>query len=290
MYPQVLILFKKNILKRLHILYNLGFTRIMSSKSICTICILIFCSWSICTAQDQSPSPDKKRFIRWMVKDPISFIKDFGTKELLGVGLTGLSTYALTHVDKNNSQSFQNALSNSSFLNGINDTDQPLFAGSFAMVVFGTSLLTDNTRFQNAAFTSLQSVLYNHITIGTLKFTFSRARPSDNEGVRDFDFFENTHASFPSGHTSTAFAFVTPWVMYYPHPAMYALYSIPVAVGIGRISQGEHWLSDTTTAALIGTYWGYYLSKKHLDNQNKSFDIIPIGLGKGGGIHLKVTF
>lgn len=225
-----------------------------------------------------------------MVKDPISFIKDFGTQELLGVGLTGLSAYALTHVDKNNSQNFQDALGNSGFLNGINDAGQPLFAGSFAMAVFGTSLITNNTRFQDAAFTSLQSVLYNHMTIGALKFTFSRARPSDNEGVRDFDMFESTHTSFPSGHTSTAFAVVTPWVMYYPHPAMYALYFIPVAVGIGRISQGEHWLSDTTTAAIIGTYWGYYLSKKHLNIQSKSFAVTPVALGKGGGIHLKITF
>ena len=225
-----------------------------------------------------------------MVNDPVSFLKDFGKQELLGVGLTGVTAYSLTYVDKNNSQNFQNALGSSSFLNAINEVGDPVYASSFALAVFGTSLLTDNTKFQNAAFTSFQTVLYNHITVGALKFTFSRARPFDNEGVRDFDFFESTHTSFPSGHTSTAFALVTPWVMYYKHPATYTLYAIPAAVGIGRVSQGKHWLSDVTTAAIIGTYWGYYLSKKHLNLESQSIDVSPMAFGKGGGIRLEIRF
>jgi len=252
-------------------------------------CFLVLWGYQKCEAQQDN---NYKRFGKWLVQDPISFVKDFSKERAIGLGLTGVTAYSLTFIDKQNSIALQNSLSGSNFLQGVNDITHPNYVGAFAATLFGSSLLTKNTKFQDAAFTSLQAVLYNHITVGALKFAFSRARPYEQEGVRDFDILEDSHTSFPSGHTSTAFALVTPWVMYYDHPASYGLYALPAAVGIGRIADGAHWLSDVTTAAVIGTYWGYYLSKKHMDikNDNDNIDISPVTLGKGGGIHLNISF
>lgn len=251
------------------------------------ISVIICFLWCPCKAQEKN---NLKRFGHWFVKDPVSFFKDFGTNELIGAGLTGVTAYSLTYLDRKNSIDFQNSFSESVYLSKIKDTGQPLYAGAFAATVFGSSLLTDNKKFQDAAFTSLQAVIYNHITVGALKFAFSRARPRENKGPHDFDFFNGEHTSFPSGHTSTAFAVVTPWVMYYNRPAMYSLYAIPISVGIERLAEGDHWLSDVTTATIIGTYWGYYLSKKHMNIVNDNIDISPLTFGKGGGIHLQISF
>lgn len=250
-------------------------------------CFLILSIFGNCKAQTDH---NYSRFGKWLIKDPISFVKDFNKERAIGLGLTGVTAYSLTFIDEQNSIKFQNNLSGSHFLKGLNNATHPYHVGAFAATLFGGSLLTDNSKLQDAAFTSLQAVLYNHITVGALKFAFSRARPYENEGVRDFDILDSQHASFPSGHTSTAFALVTPWVMYYQHPVSYGLYALPVAVGIGRIAEGAHWMSDVTTAAVIGTYWGYYLSKKHMNIKNDNIDISPITLGKGGGIHLNISF
>lgn len=136
------------------------------------------------------------------------------------------------------------------------------------------------------------------MTVGGLKFLFSRSRPIDEEGVRDFDMLGSTHTSFPSEHTSTAFAMVTPWVMYYDHPLTYSLYIISVGVGIARIAKCKHWLSDVAAGALIGTYWGYYLSKNHQSNKEthlnsdkrNKVDISPFYLGSGGGVVINLQF
>lgn len=268
------------------------FSTLFSSRCIVCHILILLVSIQLSAGQFQK-NTGKKRFGNWFLHDPISFFRDMDNTVLLGSGLTGVMAYSLTFVDKGNSIDFQNALGNSAFFNKINDVGHPYYAGAFMATVFGTSLLTNNNKFQDAAFTSLQSIIYNHFTVGALKFTFARARPREREGVRDFDILESSHSSFPSGHTSTVFAMVTPWVMYYNRPVSYALYAIPVSVGIGRIARGAHWLSDVSTAAVIGTYWGYYLSKKHLNkakNKNLDLQIAPVPLKSGGGINVRFEF
>ncbi len=60
-----------------------------------------------------------------------------------------------------------------------------------------------------------------------------------------------THtSSFPSGHTDLAFALITPYAELYHNPW---LYSIPVAVGVGRILAVDgHWASDVVAGGFIG--------------------------------------
>jgi len=57
-------------------------------------------------------------------------------------------------------------------------------------------------------------------------------------------------SSFPSGHTDLAFALITPYAELYHNPW---LYSIPVAVGVGRILAVDgHWASDVVAGGFIG--------------------------------------
>ncbi|MDZ7681985.1 MAG: phosphatase PAP2 family protein [Fodinibius sp.] len=93
-------------------------------------------------------------------------------------------------------------------------------------------------------------------------FFFTRERPTHNEGPYDVDFLETGATSFPSGHTATAFAIVTPWLMYYRGRITYTLMAIPVGTAIARVAKGHHWLSDVTAGAGIGFAMGYCLSLK----------------------------
>lgn len=197
------------------------------------------------------------------------------SKQLLTAASFGAGIAMISISDNQVSQSMQLHYSQSTVLNLTNEWGAwqkviPVSAG-----IFGTSLLTNDAKFQDAAFTSLQALLMTNIAVNAGKFLFARERPTHSEGPYDLDFVESGATSFPSGHTATAFAFVTPWVVYYPGPVTYTMMAIPVGTAIARVAKGKHWLSDVSAGAAIGFSMAYHLSKKHLNLRSKKVNIMP---------------
>jgi undecaprenyl-diphosphatase len=62
--------------------------------------------------------------------------------------------------------------------------------------------------------------------------------------------------SFPSGHTITAFAVVTPLMLAYPALAAGLLFCA-ASIAVSRILLGMHFLSDVVAGAIIGSALGY---------------------------------
>ncbi len=89
-----------------------------------------------------------------------------------------------------------------------------------------------------------------------IKRTIGRARPYlfDTEGTHSFvPFqFDNLHAGFPSGHTTTAFAFATMLTILYPRAAIPA-FAIAVLAGFSRLAVDAHYLGDVIGGATFGT-------------------------------------
>jgi undecaprenyl-diphosphatase len=262
--------------------------------------LFVFCFPLLCAflnsqqiqAQNSSTNQSLNRFLDWTFNDPVHVIKDIdqsdiGTFLLAGIGVAGISAH-----DSYSSGLLQARFSDSRYLTTTNEVGTFKYVAPLSAALFGTSLLTDNTKFQDAAFTSLQSVLYTHFTVNAAKFVFARERPDHFEGPYDFEFFEGSATSFPSGHTSTAFALIVPWAVYYPNAVTYSMLALPVSTAIARVAKGRHWVSDVTAGALIGAYWGYKLSKRHLNvtKNNDSIDIAPFFGQNSGGISLKVSF
>lgn len=250
----------------------------------CSLCLLI----GVFLLQNSFSQSSNKRFTQWLVNDPVSFARDFGSDQLLGLGIAGLNLGVLTGLDEQNSSYLQREFRSSSYLKVVNEFGTFKYVAPASGLLFGATLLTKDEKLQDAAFTSFQAVLNTAVTVNISKFMFARSRPYENDGVHDFDFFHPGETSFPSGHSSTAFALVTPWVMYYPGPATYALMAIPVGTALARISYGKHWLTDVSAGALIGGYWGYYLSKKHLGTRSSDVEITPFFKGDGGGLTLNI--
>lgn len=194
-------------------------------------------------------------------------------RHLAVYGTAGMTIAYLTAFDESSSSNFQRNYADSRFLAFSNTFGNKKVILPAAAALLGSSMLTKNTRFQDAAFTSLQSVIMTSLTVGAGKFLFARDRPYKNDGAYDFDFVSMGQTSFPSGHTARAFAFVTPWVMYYPNAFTYTLLAIPAGTAVARIAEGKHWLSDVAAGAAIGFSMGYYLSQRHLGTQN--FQITP---------------
>ena len=202
-------------------------------------------------------------------------ISEVGTDQLITLGAFGVGLSVLSLNDAASSENIRRNYAGSPFLRGANKIGDIKIAAGISVGLFGTSMFTNNTKFQDAAFTSLQALLMANLTVNAGKFLFARERPIHSDGPYDLEFAETGATSFPSGHSATAFALVTPWVMYYPGPLTYSLMAIPVGTAIARIAKGRHWLSDVTAGAAIGFSFGHYLAKKHLNLESDNIQFIP---------------
>ncbi|MDP2876223.1 MAG: phosphatase PAP2 family protein [Holophaga sp.] len=86
-----------------------------------------------------------------------------------------------------------------------------------------------------------------------VKYLAGRSRPIDDQGPYHFKPLRGGF-SFPSGHASRAFALATVLSEYADNPWISGLaYGGAALVGVSRLEQREHFVSDVVAGALIGT-------------------------------------
>jgi membrane-associated phospholipid phosphatase len=131
----------------------------------------------------------------------------------------------------------------------------------------GAAVLFGDARMENMGWISLQAVAgAGALSIGT-KNLVGRARPTENLGQWSKT-ADRSNASFPSNHTSVAFAAVTPFAQEYDAPWLYGL----AAVGsLGRTANRQHWVSDVAAGGLLGYAVGGWLWKAQRDNTRSQF-------------------
>jgi len=146
-----------------------------------------------------------------------------------------------------------------------------------------------------------EAVLISSGITGLLKGTLGRARPfvTSDTNARDFKIFkgfsDSDRQSFPSGHTTTAFAAASavtsemrrlyPQYVWAVAPVMYGGATL---VGISRMYHNKHWASDVVLGAAVGTFSGLKVvrySHAHPDNKLDKVilhaTVMPDGHGGG---------
>lgn len=235
-------------------------------------------------------SQGKNRFLKWSYRDAADWVKATDRKRLLHTAGGLAVLIPLSFLDEEVSEAAKDWDSGlfGDFLDGSNEAGGP-FAFLLPTSVFTISLFTHNDKFQDAAFTSLQAPIYANILTFITKNALGRARPEDGKGAHDFDPFTEVDASFPSGHTSTAFAMLSPWAFYYPSIVTYGLLVIATGTAIARLQRQKHWMTDILAGAVNGITMGYWLSRKH-QGQLSNMSVAPaVGLGTIG-LTMQVTF
>lgn len=137
----------------------------------------------------------------------------------------------------------------------------------------------NQTYSENAA-VMLRASIYASLTSTLLKYIIRQKRPYGEE--------EN---SFPSGHTTTIFAFAG--VIGERHSLVYSIpaYLLASAVAFQRINSNRHYLHDVLMGATIGISFGIGVSKFNKKNQNSPFSTsLLIRDNKPMGINLVYNF
>ncbi len=118
---------------------------------------------------------------------------------------------------------------------------------------------------------SLESVVWSTAVTQVLKVTVRRIRPfMYADGSERYAENPDSRQSFPSGHTSAAFALATTYFltmdgMYDERP--YWIFGAAAFVGVGRVLAGKHWITDVLAAAAIGTATALIVNEVRFDTQ-----------------------
>jgi membrane-associated phospholipid phosphatase len=99
----------------------------------------------------------------------------------------------------------------------------------------------DHRRFHDATYDIAQVFLINAVFTTAIKYPAHRLRPD-----------ESNYLSFPSGHTSNAFAWATVASHYYGPKLGIPAFAFASLIGVGRMEKNVHWLSDVVGGATIG--------------------------------------
>lgn len=143
------------------------------------------------------------------------------------------------------------------------------------IIIYSVGLIKKDITFKNQALFIGETILVSAFITTALKYTSKRERPfntyPDIEKVTSAPGF-----SFPSGHTSTAFATATSLSMEFPKWYVIAPSFVWAStVGYSRMHLGAHYPSDVVAGAIIGSgsaYLSYRMNKwinKKRNDQHK---------------------
>jgi membrane-associated phospholipid phosphatase len=159
----------------------------------------------------------------------------------------------------------------------------PLLAGIYLTGI-------KNDRHRNVALTGLKAFLISGGAAQVSKYLFHRHRPGDNNPPNPYLWegpfvFTTDYTSFPSGHTTTAFAIASVLAHGYKDKLWIGLtsYTVATLVGISRIYDGKHWATDVLAGAALGTFIGTTLSKINF-TENPKIAISPVPVNGGYGV------
>ncbi|MBT5633601.1 MAG: phosphatase PAP2 family protein [Nitrospina sp.] len=153
--------------------------------------------------------------------------------------------------------------------------------------------LGENYKMERTALLATESFLVTSLFTTVIKAGIGRARPDTTDSSSStFSGPFSSNNSFPSGHTSTAFAIATVVAHEYEENPMMApiSYGIASLTGLSRINDDQHWASDIFLGAALGYFTSKTILKLHSNRKGRHFSIYPRADHLGGGLVLSSRF
>lgn len=201
-------------------------------------------------------------------------------KDWLNTGGFAFAEFALTYADRSIQRNVHTLVNNNE---GVKDLSAYVtrFGASYeiyTLVALGTTgFVFKKTKLTTTTFLATQAYITASAVEITVKYLTGRQRPdfytNPNKipyptfhgpfrSVKDIN-GSTENGSFPSGHTTAAFAAATVFAMEYKnHPFIPILsYSAATLIGLSRLTENRHWFTDILAGAALG-----YLSGRQVVN------------------------
>lgn len=244
--------------------------------------LIIFPISQIFSQTDSLISTDFQNSLR-LAGDYYTAPLNFDSKDWINfsasVGISGLASLADKEI-RNFSQEHR-----SNFADAVFSIDKYYYiefvAGSI-VAFYGYGLLDDNNKIRKLSVKLAQAtILASSITLVT-KTVVGRARPYEQESQYYFKPFtiDNDYNSFPSGHTTLAFAYSA--VMANEVDNVFwkiGWYSLAGLVGYARIYHNQHWFSDVLMGAAIGYFSGEFVCSYNTNDDKTQLIFYPLPSG-----------
>ncbi len=137
------------------------------------------------------------------------------------------------------------------------------FGQALTTAVYTGGLLSGYDDIRQTGRLLFKTLLYAGLLTSALKTAIGRARPYSDRGPFFFEPFEaeDDRLSFPSGHTTVAFAISTVLAKQFDNSLLsVVLYTVAGLTGISRIVRGQHWLSDVLASAVLAYGTGRFVT------------------------------
>jgi membrane-associated phospholipid phosphatase len=156
--------------------------------------------------------------------------------------------------------------------------------GPAAAVLFGAGRLAGHGRFRDATYDIAQVTLVTAAYTAAIKYPTQRERPDRSDRL-----------SFPSGHTSNAFAWATVASHHYGWKLGVPSYAFATLMGIARLEKNSHYLTDVVAAAGLGYVCGRTVVRQDgesVASRSPQVSLTPMfgAKGRGAGLMVSVGF
>ena len=118
---------------------------------------------------------------------------------------------------------------------------QPIIVSAAALAVFTASRFSSTPRFRAVSYDWLTALCVNAVYTTALKAAIGRERPNGQD-----------QKSFPSGHSSSAFAVATVAEAHFGWKGGLPAYTLASLVAWSRLQREKHYLSDVLAGATLG--------------------------------------
>jgi hypothetical protein len=158
-------------------------------------------------------------------------------------------------------------------------------AGGFGVMapatlgLFIAGRFSGDTHFRAFSYDASHAVLLSSLYTSVLKTAAHRERPDGSDRL-----------SFPSGHTSSAFALASVAQAHYGWKLGVPSYLAASAIGFSRISNDRHHLSDVLAGATLGVISGRTVARLNgqpKPGRQRAFSIAPATDPSGSGVGLQ---
>jgi membrane-associated phospholipid phosphatase len=178
------------------------------------------------------------------------------------------------------------------------------FGGPYEFYTLGAlgayGFIFKNQKMKTTTLLATQAYITGAAVEGLLKTITGRTRPSfygPNETAKptfkgpfakSVDYTgAKTNSSFPSGHTTVAFAAATVYAMEYKDKPLVPIlcYTSASLIGLSRITENKHWLTDVVVGAALG-----YLTGRQVVNNYHRYAAVKNAKAKNGDLSFNLQY